>query len=63
MKQQHTPYIPPELLDWLEERFSPEIPETMPEDPREYDYLAGQRHVVESIKRIATRQEGNLEDY
>lgn len=64
MAHTRTPFISPEVVQWLEERFSPDIPEKMPVDPREYDFLVGQQSVVQTVKRISERQNTeNLEDY
>lgn len=56
-----TPNITQDFLDWLEKRFSPKVPDSMLDDPREYDFLAGQQHVVTALKAIAHRQD--LADY
>lgn len=53
------PYIPPEVLAWLEHLF----PGRVPEDPlteKQYDVLVGQQQVVGRVRREVQRQANDL---
>lgn len=53
------PYIPPEVLAWLEYQFPGKIPETALTE-KQYDVLVGQQQVVARVRREVQRQANDL---